>query len=67
MVVNWSAGSDTYNYIAARRRVPQVGSHVANFIDFLVIAGGLKLADLTVIGHSLGAHISGFGPYIIIF
>lgn len=53
--VNWQAGADTINYIAARQRVPDVGQYVAQFIDFLAQEGGLKLEDLHIAGHSLGA------------
>lgn len=67
LIVNWGAGADTLNYIAARRRVGQVGQHVAALINFLVDEAGLRLADLVVIGHSLGAHVSGFGITSSIF
>lgn len=61
IAVNWQKGSDVRNYIVARRRVEMVAEFVAKFVDFLVESGGLKLKDLTIIGHSLGAHISGIG------
>ena len=53
--VNWQAGSDTINYIAARQRVPDVGQFVAQFIDFLAVNAGLNLDDVHIVGHSLGA------------
>lgn len=59
IAVNWRAGSDTINYVGARRRVNVVGPYVAHFIDFLVDRGNLDLENLIVIGHSLGAHIAG--------
>lgn len=61
IAVNWQKGSDVVNYIVARRRVNMVAEYVAKFIDFLVEHGGMRLKDLTVIGHSLGAHVSGIG------
>lgn len=65
IVVDWGAGANTINYIAARRRVKPVGLQVGKFIDFLVIDGGMKLTDLMIIGHSLGAHVGGFGMITI--
>jgi len=59
IAINWQAGSNTINYISARNRVNSVGPHVARLIDFLVTFGGLKLNDLILIGHSLGAHVVG--------
>lgn len=36
-----------------------MGPHVANFITYLIEYGDLRLSDLVLIGHSLGAHIVG--------
>ncbi|XP_017470529.1 PREDICTED: phospholipase A1-like, partial [Rhagoletis zephyria] len=47
-------------YAAAVQHVPGVGKQVAGLIDFLYKEGGLSFETLQVIGHSLGAHISGF-------
>lgn len=57
--VNWQAGSNTINYINARRRVDRVGQQVAKLIDFLVHEGGMDKESLVLFGHSLGAHIMG--------
>lgn len=59
ITVDWSDGAFTLNYIAARNRVWQVGPVVARFIEFLVNNAGLNPSDVNVIGHSLGAHVSG--------
>lgn len=59
IAVNWEAGSNTINYISARRRVNNVGPHVSRFIEFLQSFGQVDLEDIIVIGHSLGAHIAG--------
>lgn len=61
ILVNWKDGSDTINYVAARSRVNYVGSYTAQFIDHLVNYGHLKLKDLVLVGHSLGAHVTGIG------
>lgn len=35
--VNWENASTTYNYVAASRYVVKIGTHTAQFIDFMVI------------------------------
>ncbi|XP_055844679.1 phospholipase A1-like [Episyrphus balteatus] len=59
--VDWSRMLNyfTLNYIGATFQVPKVGVKVAKMIDFLVDEGNMSLDDLHVIGHSLGAHVSG--------
>lgn len=65
-VVNWSAGAITPNYIAARNRVGDVGHVIAAFIDFLNYQTGTPFSLISVIGHSLGAHVAGFsGKHVI--
>ncbi|XP_055694320.1 phospholipase A1 VesT1.02-like [Lutzomyia longipalpis] len=59
-VVDWGAGAQTINYITARNRVGPTGTIVGNFIHFLVNSGGANRAHISVIGHSLGAHVAGF-------
>ena len=59
MFIDWSAGSQTIDYIAAFNRVPHVGQLVADYLDFLSENGLLQWHTLTVIGFSLGAHIAG--------
>lgn len=61
IAVNWREGADTLNYAAARSRVNRVGSYIAQFIDYLVIRSNLELKDFSLVGHSLGAHVAGFG------
>lgn len=61
IAVNWQKGSDTVNYFVARSRVTMLAEYIAKFIDFMVESANLELKDLTVIGHSLGAHVSGIG------
>lgn len=60
IAVNWRDLSDD-DYVGARRRIDAVGSYVAQFIDYLVNRGNLKLKDFVLIGHSLGAHAAGIG------
>lgn len=62
-IVDWGAGANTVNYIGARRRVESVGRYMAQFIDFLVANAELDVKTTHLIGHSLGAHVSGFGAW----
>lgn len=61
IALNWQKGSDTLDYFAARNRVMEVGQHLANLIDFLAEKHNLEFKDVMIVGHSLGAHISGIG------
>ncbi|XP_053959309.1 phospholipase A1-like [Anastrepha ludens] len=58
--VDWSDKAQSLNYAASSLRVPGVGKQVAGLIDFLYTDGGLSFESLHLIGHSLGAHISGY-------
>lgn len=54
IVVDWSAGAQTSNYVLAVQRVPVVGVVVARFLDFLATSGEMQFSQLVVIGFSLG-------------
>ena len=57
IVVDWS--SISYRpYMWASRRVLMVSQYLSQMIDFLETQG-LELSQLTIVGHSLGAHIAG--------
>ncbi|XP_059622357.1 lipase member H-like [Phlebotomus argentipes] len=58
-VVNWreTAAAD---YISASYSVHPVGDAVGQFIIFLKKHTAMALESVTVIGHSLGAHVAGF-------
>lgn len=58
IIVDWSKEAHSM-YQTARKDVPAVGHTVALFIDKLAHQTGLRLAELHLVGHSLGAHISG--------
>lgn len=66
IAVNWRKGSNTYSYFHARNRVNLVAQHVAEFIDFMSKKAELSIKSLTIIGHSLGAHIAGIGKFYLL-
>jgi len=60
ILIDWSEGSQTINYIGASNRVEPIGRFVGSHISFMVEEGLLRVDRLKVIGFSLGAHIAGF-------
>lgn len=60
VVVDWSAGARTPNYIAARNRVGSVGGAVARLIDFMYAEELTSFEKVNIVGHSLGGHVAGF-------
>lgn len=63
IAVNWQKGSDVYNYMTARGRVPDVATQLAKFVDFMSKKAWLRIKSLTIVGHSLGAHVAGIGEF----
>lgn len=61
IAVNWQKGSDVYNYMTARGRVNGVAEQLAKFVDFMSKKAWLRIKSLTIVGHSLGAHVAGIG------
>ncbi|XP_001605911.2 pancreatic lipase-related protein 2 [Nasonia vitripennis] len=59
VVVDWSVAS-LKDYLTASRLSRQVGDHVSQFLEFLMMEGIVIPEDIHVLGHSLGAHIAGF-------
>lgn len=59
ITVDWQSGKYLHDYPIARERIKPASEDLAKFIDFLCKQGGLNLQDLYLIGHSLGAHMSG--------
>ncbi|CAG2069282.1 unnamed protein product, partial [Timema podura] len=58
IVTDWS-GPASGLYSTSRRAVKNVGEYVAQFIDFLVLFGGVNPSKIHLVGHSLGAHVAG--------
>lgn len=59
ITVDWGRAR-SIDYATSVLAVPGVGKKVAALVDFLVKNYGMKLSDLEIIGHSLGAHVAGF-------
>ncbi|XP_015793291.2 inactive pancreatic lipase-related protein 1 [Tetranychus urticae] len=58
--VDWSNGAKTINYFQAVANTRVVGAALAHFIKKLNQISGLKFSNVHLIGHSLGAHVSGY-------
>ena len=64
IVVEWTQRSDAI-YLLAASRVPEVGRAIGEMLENLSRDTGLALANVTLIGYSLGAHVAGFaGKYL---
>lgn len=60
IVVNWSSGAATLNYLAARNRVEPTGKVLAELLAMIANNTGMAYSSMSVIGHSLGGHVAGF-------
>lgn len=62
--VDWHKLSQTPYKIAAELNTKIVGRYMTEFIQML-IENGVDANDISIAGHSLGAHIAGFaGQYL---
>ncbi|XP_073816158.1 phospholipase A1-like [Musca autumnalis] len=59
ITIDW-ARARSIDYASSVLAVPGAGQKIAAMVDFLVTNYGMKLEDLEIIGHSLGAHVAGF-------
>ncbi|KAJ8938428.1 hypothetical protein NQ318_011867 [Aromia moschata] len=57
-VVDWSPIASR-NYVSARWAVNDVGKYVADFLRALESTFSVDLTSVSIVGHSLGAHVSG--------
>jgi pancreatic triacylglycerol lipase len=57
--VDWSAGTSTFSYARARRRIRDVAPVVARFIELLNVNRFLNFRLLEIVGFNLGAHTAG--------
>lgn len=57
-VVDWSPLAKNL-YSTAKNSVTSIGEFVGGFINDLIDTHGVNPSDITLIGHSLGAHVAG--------
>ncbi|XP_050302244.1 phospholipase A1-like [Anthonomus grandis grandis] len=60
LIYNWDYCADNILYTTAWGCVEGVGTYLGIFLTELSASYGYSLDNVTVIGHSLGAHVSGF-------
>lgn len=65
IVVDWSAGAKHLIYNVAADRTKKVATAVAELLDRLLDVDVNRWEQLTVVGHSLGAHISGISGKLV--
>jgi pancreatic triacylglycerol lipase len=58
--IDWGVGAASITYIIARNNVDPAGAVAAQFVEFLESVGGADYNSMTIVGHSLGAHVAGF-------
>ncbi|XP_058797698.1 pancreatic triacylglycerol lipase-like isoform X2 [Phymastichus coffea] len=61
IVVDW-ANVAKLPYLEAAGLIKAVGAHIAKMIDILASQGS-SLSDMSLVGHSLGAHVMGLAGY----
>jgi pancreatic triacylglycerol lipase len=59
IVADWSVGANTSSYFPAVNRTTQAGVVIAEFCDFLATEVGIDYDTISLVGHSLGAYVSG--------
>ncbi|XP_060081627.1 pancreatic lipase-related protein 2-like [Ylistrum balloti] len=64
VVVAWGPGAAFPDYFQAVANTRMVGTQMRLMIDQMVLTGA-SLADFHLIGHSLGAHTSGYTGYLL--
>ncbi|XP_078656697.1 pancreatic lipase-related protein 2-like [Branchiostoma floridae x Branchiostoma belcheri] len=59
IIVDWNKGAEFPNYAQAATNIRLVAAQVAKLITFLINGTGASLNQFSLVGHSLGAHLSG--------
>ncbi|XP_049533431.1 pancreatic lipase-related protein 2 [Anopheles darlingi] len=65
IVVDWEPLASDAVYFRSAMSTRDVGKHVGVLIDRMVVDRGMDLNDVHIIGHSLGAHTSGFAGFSV--
>ena len=60
IAVDWNILAASLNYMEAQRSTKHVGHKVAMVIIYMVTTNKVKLENIHIIGHSLGAHAAGY-------
>lgn len=60
LVLDWSAISGNVFYPIPMMKTSELGKYYGDYLNYLVDELGVKPEDIHLVGHSLGAHISGF-------
>lgn len=58
IIVDWSVIANNL-YIVARNTVPEIGKFAGEFIQSLVSTYNIPFSKISIVGHSLGAHVAG--------
>ncbi|GLV33722.1 uncharacterized protein CBL_11392 [Carabus blaptoides fortunei] len=58
IVVDWHKYA-LLSYPASRKLVESIGTHIGQFLEFLILKTDVKISDLHIIGYGLGAQIAG--------
>ncbi|KAK0167249.1 hypothetical protein PV327_004674 [Microctonus hyperodae] len=59
ILVDWSTTAQQ-DYFTAAKSISEIGKRIAEMIKWLVRKNRIDIADLHIIGFSLGAHVAGF-------
>ncbi|KAF7271108.1 hypothetical protein GWI33_015971 [Rhynchophorus ferrugineus] len=60
IVMDWSTISGNVLYPIPMKATPDIGKFYGTYLNYMVNEIGIKPEDIHLVGHSLGAHISGF-------
>lgn len=58
--MDWSAISGNPFYPMSMMATPKVGKYYGTYLNYLIEEIGINPKDIHLVGHSLGAHVSGF-------
>ncbi|XP_065351354.1 lipase member H-A-like isoform X2 [Cloeon dipterum] len=61
IAVDWEKPAASPLYNVAKANTKPVGFHLGNLLGFLEESSGVQLTKVHCLGHSLGAHVCGFG------